>query len=77
MIVNGMDFYSPKTDLTRVREEVGMVFQAFNLFPHKTVLENLTLAQIVVRKRSKDEALEKARTLLAKVGLSDKANAYP
>jgi len=77
MIVNGMDLYSTKTDLTRVREEVGMVFQAFNLFPHKTVMENLTLAQIVVRKRSRDEALEKARSLLAKVGLSDKANAYP
>jgi len=77
MIVNGMDLYSSKTDLTRVREEVGMVFQAFNLFPHKTVLENLTLAQIVVRKRSKDEAREKAQRLLAKVGLSDKANAYP
>lgn len=77
MIVNGMDLYSKKTDLTRVREEVGMVFQAFNLFPHKTVLENLTLAQMVVRRRSRDEALEKARGLLAKVGLSDKANAYP
>jgi polar amino acid transport system ATP-binding protein len=77
MTVNGMDLYNPKTDLTRVREEVGMVFQAFNLFPHKTVLENLTLAQMVVRKRSKDEALEKAKGLLVKVGLSDKANAYP
>jgi len=77
MVVNGMDLYNPKTDLTRVREEVGMVFQSFNLFPHKTVLENLVLAQIVVRKRSKDEALEKAKGLLVKVGLSDKANAYP
>jgi len=77
MVVNGMDLYNPKTDLTRVREEVGMVFQAFNLFPHKTVLENLVLAQIVVRKRSKDEALEKAKGLLVKVGLADKANAYP
>jgi polar amino acid transport system ATP-binding protein len=77
MVVNGMDLYSPRTDLTVVREEVGMVFQAFNLFPHKTVLENLTLAQIVVRRRSKDEAIEKARMLLDKVGLADKANAYP
>jgi polar amino acid transport system ATP-binding protein len=77
MVVNGMDLYSPRTDLTVVREEVGMVFQSFNLFPHKTVLENLTLAQIVVRKRSKDESIERARELLAKVGLSDKANAYP
>ncbi|NJD92134.1 MAG: amino acid ABC transporter ATP-binding protein [Geobacter sp.] len=77
MVVNGMDLYSKNTDLTRVREEVGMVFQAFNLFPHKSVLENLTLAQIVVRGRSKDEALAKAKVLLEKVGLADKANAYP
>jgi polar amino acid transport system ATP-binding protein len=77
MVVNGMDLYNPRTDLTVVREEVGMVFQAFNLFPHKTVLENLTLAQMVVRKRSRDEAIEKARLLLDKVGLADKANAYP
>jgi len=77
MVVNGMDLYNPRTDLTVVREEVGMVFQAFNLFPHKTVLENLTLAQIVVRKRTKDEAMDKARRLLDKVGLADKANAYP
>jgi polar amino acid transport system ATP-binding protein len=77
MIVNGMDLYSKNTDLTRVREEVGMVFQAFNLFPHKSVLENLTLAQIVVRGRGKDEAEAKAKILLEKVGLSDKANAYP
>jgi len=77
MVVNGMDLYNSRTDLTRVREEVGMVFQAFNLFPHKTVLENLTLAQVVVRRRSRDEALEKARSLLVKVGLADKASAYP
>ncbi len=77
MVVNGMDLYSPKTDLTRVREEVGMVFQSFNLFPHKTVLENITLAQTVVRKRSREESREKALGLLSKVGLSDKANAYP
>ncbi len=77
LVVHGMDLYDPRTNLTRVREEVGMVFQAFNLFPHKTVLENLTLAQMVVRKRSREEATEKARSLLAKVGLSDKAGAYP
>lgn len=77
MIVNGMDLYNRNTDLTRVREEVGMVFQAFNLFPHKSVLENLTLAQIVVRGRGRDEAEAKAKILLEKVGLSDKANAYP
>ena len=77
MIVNGMDLYNPRTDITKVREEVGMVFQSFNLFPHKTVLENLTLAQTVVRKRSREEAAERAGKLLAKVGLTDKADAYP
>ncbi|GFO54879.1 amino acid ABC transporter ATPase [Geomonas sp. Red276] len=77
MVVNGVDLYAPKTDITKVREEVGMVFQSFNLFPHKTVMENLTLAQMVVRKRPKDEATERASRLLAKVGLTDKAGAYP
>ncbi|UFS72864.1 amino acid ABC transporter ATP-binding protein [Geomonas sp. RF6] len=77
MVVNGMDLYDPRTDISKVREEVGMVFQSFNLFPHKTVMENLTLAQRVVRKRPKDEAIERAAKLLAKVGLTDKANAYP
>ena len=77
IIVDGMDLNDPKTDITKVREEVGMVFQSFNLFPHKTVLENLTLAQIVVRKRSKQEAEERAMALLEKVGLVGKAKAYP
>ncbi len=77
MVVNGMDLYDPRTDLTKVREEVGMVFQSFNLFPHRTVLENLTMAQTVVRRRTKKEATEKARYLLEKVGLSAKADAYP
>jgi polar amino acid transport system ATP-binding protein len=75
--VAGVDLDAPATDLNKVREEVGMVFQAFNLFPHKTALENLTLAQLVVRKRSREEAVERARTLLAKVGLAEKADAYP
>jgi polar amino acid transport system ATP-binding protein len=77
MLVNGMDLYDPRTDINKVREEVGMVFQAFNLFPHMTVLENLTLAQTVVRKRSREEAAERAGRLLVKVGLTDKASAYP
>ncbi|WP_318248321.1 amino acid ABC transporter ATP-binding protein [Geomonas agri] len=77
IVVDGMDLYDPKTDITKVREEVGMVFQSFNLFPHKTVLENLTLAQIVVRKRSKQEAEEKAMMLLERVGLAAKARSYP
>nr|WP_136526077.1 amino acid ABC transporter ATP-binding protein [Geomonas ferrireducens] len=77
IVVDGMDLYDPKTDITKVREEVGMVFQSFNLFPHKTVLDNLTLAQIVVRKRSRQEAEEKAMVLLERVGLASKAKSYP
>ncbi|MBV5341152.1 MAG: amino acid ABC transporter ATP-binding protein [Deltaproteobacteria bacterium] len=75
--VGGMDVSSPKTDICKVREEVGMVFQSFNLFPHKTVLENLTLAQTVVRKRSKKDAEEIAMELLRKVNIVEKAAAYP
>jgi polar amino acid transport system ATP-binding protein len=77
IVVNGIDINDPATDITRVREEVGMVFQSFNLFPHKTVLENLTLAQVVVRKRSREEAREKAMELLRKVGITEKADVYP
>jgi len=77
MIIDGIDVNDPKTNINKVREEVGMVFQAFNLFPHKTVLENLTLAQTVVRKRSKSEAESIAFDLLKKVGISEKASAYP
>jgi len=77
MIVDGMDLSDPGTDITKVREEVGMVFQSFNLFPHKTVLENLTLAQRVVRKRSEKESVERAMYLLNKVGIHEKADAYP
>jgi polar amino acid transport system ATP-binding protein len=77
IIVGGMDVSDPKTDICKVREEVGMVFQSFNLFPHKTVLENLTLAQTVVRKRSKKDAEEIAMELLRKVNITEKADAYP
>lgn len=66
-----------KTDLNKVREKVGMVFQHFNLFPHKTVLENIIEAPIYVRKKTKSEANAKAMELLKKVGLEDKANYYP
>lgn len=66
-----------KTDLNKVREKVGMVFQHFNLFPHKTVLENIIEAPIFVRKKAKSEASVKAMELLQKVGLEDKANYYP
>lgn len=77
IIVDGMDVSDPKVDICKVREEVGMVFQSFNLFPHKTVLENLTLAQIVVRKRNRREAEQIALELLHKVGIAEKAAAYP
>jgi polar amino acid transport system ATP-binding protein len=77
ILVDGVNIHDPATDINKVREEVGMVFQAFNLFPHKTVLENLTLAQVVVRRRAKAEAAERAMGLLAKVGIPEKAGAYP
>jgi polar amino acid transport system ATP-binding protein len=75
--VDGMNLDSPGTNICKVREEVGMVFQSFNLFPHKTVLENLTLAQTTVRRRSNAESKEIAMALLKKVGISEKADAYP
>ena len=75
--IDGIDVMSPKTDINKVRAEVGMVFQNFNLFPHKTVLENVTLAQVVVRKRSKEEARKTAMALLEKVGIQEKARVYP
>jgi polar amino acid transport system ATP-binding protein len=75
--IDGIDVLDPKTDINKVRAEVGMVFQSFNLFPHKTVLQNVTLAQTVVRRRSKTEAHDKAMALLTKVGLPDKINVYP
>ena len=76
VIVDGMDL-SDKNKLNEVRTEVGMVFQNFNLFPHMTVLEILTLAQINVRKTDKKTADDIAMKLLERVGLSDKANVYP
>lgn len=76
VIVDGMDL-SDNNKLNEVRTEVGMVFQNFNLFPHMTVLENLTLAQINVRKTDKKAADDIAMKLLERVGLSDKANVYP
>ncbi len=75
--IDGIDILDPKTNINKIRAEVGMVFQSFNLFPHKTVLENITLAQQVVRKRSKGTAREKADALLRKVGIFDKSAVYP
>ena len=76
VIVDGMDL-SDKKKLNEVRAEVGMVFQNFNLFPHMTVMDNLTLAQTKVRKTSTDEAKKIGQAFLDRVGLGDKANAYP
>ena len=77
ILIDGVDLADRKTDLNKVRAEVGMVFQQFNLFPHKSVLENVTLAQLVVRKRSREQAESKARGLLTKVGIAEKEKEYP
>ncbi len=77
IFVEGIDITDPETDLNGVRSRIGMVFQSFNLFPHLTVMRNLTLAQQRVRKRGKAEAVEIARANLDKVGLEGKENAYP
>lgn len=67
----------PKVDVNKVRQKMGMVFQHFNLFPHLTILGNITLAPVKLKKMTKQQAAEKAYELLAKVGLEDKADAYP
>ncbi len=77
IVVEGIDITDPETDIDAVRSRIGIVFQSFNLFPHLSVMNNLTLAQRRVRKRSKDEAVKIARTNLEKVGLRDKEDAYP
>lgn len=77
IVVNGHEITDPAVDINKVREEVGMVFQRFNLFPHKTSLENVSMAPIKVKGMSKEAATEKAKALLKKVGLSDKEDVYP
>ncbi len=75
--IDDVDINGRGTDINKLREEVGMVFQSFNLFPHKTVLGNVNLAQSIVRKRAKEEAVEISKKLLKKVGILDKADHYP
>ena len=77
VIIDGQDITAKGTDINKVRQEVGMVFQHFNLFPHKSVLDNITLAPIKARGLSKSAANKTALELLDKVGLADKAQAYP
>jgi glutamine transport system ATP-binding protein len=77
VVINGHDITDKKVDLNKVRQEVGMVFQQFNLFPHKTVLENITLGPIKIHSTEKTEAEKLALDLLDKVGLREKANSYP
>ena len=73
----GTDIMNPKVDINVMRRKMGMVFQQFNLFPHMTVLKNMTLGPIKLLKKSKEEAEAKALELLERVGLKDRANAYP
>jgi len=75
--VRGVSVHEPRTDVDALRAEIGMVFQRFNLFPHRTVLDNITLAPSKVRGLSKAQAHNRARELLSKVGLLDKIDAYP
>ncbi|ASN04930.1 amino acid ABC transporter ATP-binding protein [Virgibacillus necropolis] len=77
VIVDGQDITDKSVNINTVRQEVGMVFQQFNLFPHKTVMENIILAPMKTRGTSKEEATKKAEELLTKVGLNDKAGSYP
>jgi polar amino acid transport system ATP-binding protein len=77
ILIEGIDIVDPETDIDRLRTRIGMVFQSFNLFPHMTALGNLTIAQRRVLKRSKADAERIAREMLDRVGLAEKADAYP
>jgi polar amino acid transport system ATP-binding protein len=77
IVINGHDLYDPAENINQVRMELGMVFQSFNLFRHKTVLENLTLAPIKLKKLPQEQADRLARALLDKVGIGEKADHYP
>lgn len=77
LVVDGMDLSDRKADINKLRAEIGMVFQQFNLYPHLSVLKNITLAPIKIRKTGKKDAEEAAKVLLERVGLSEKRDAYP
>jgi ABC-type polar amino acid transport system ATPase subunit len=77
LFVDGIPVHAPRVNLNRLRQEVGMVFQQFNLFPHLTALENITLAPINVRGLAPTQAAEEARALLERVGIPEKADSYP
>ncbi|MFY0545987.1 amino acid ABC transporter ATP-binding protein [Brevibacillus sp. H7] len=77
IVIDGIELKESHTNIGKIRREVGMVFQQFNLFPHMTVLENIMEAPIQVLKKSRQDAMETAQRLLDKVGLSDKAHVYP
>jgi polar amino acid transport system ATP-binding protein len=77
LVVDGMDLLDKKTDINKLRAEVGFVFQQFNLYPHLSVLSNITLAPVKIRKTAKKDAEEQAMALLERVGLAEKRDAYP
>ena len=77
ILIDGEDITASNTDVNKIRQKMGMVFQQFNLFPHLSVMENITLAPIKVKKISKEQAEKKAKELLETVGLADKADSYP
>jgi ABC-type polar amino acid transport system, ATPase component len=77
IVIDGMNITDKHTDINKVRENIGMVFQHFNLFPHKTVLQNVMHAPVILKKMTKEEARNKAMQLLNRVGMESKADAYP
>ncbi|HOA66001.1 MAG TPA: ATP-binding cassette domain-containing protein, partial [Phycicoccus elongatus] len=77
VVVDGVEVTDPDCDIDKVRADMGMVFQQFNLFPHLSVLDNCTIAQLTVRKSNKADAEKRARSNLERVGLLDKEGAYP
>lgn len=77
IVFDGQEITDPKADINEIRRHMGMVFQHFNLFPHKTILQNITLAPVKLKLQSKEEAEKKGMELLRRVGLEEKANAYP